>query len=164
MNNRLERTRPNRGRFTARWQQGILTPGDQRLITIVLLFQTLLRGVDYVRDLGLQGPEYQLITQTFGPQRVGYALIFFALLTYIGMLMRWHIAVFTGFGMLSIIYIAIGVPILIGLGLTDSIRVPGVFLVPALIYLLLAIRTGREPLAGGRIHYVERISAPGSDQ
>lgn len=153
-----------RDRVGARWQQGILTPGDQRILAVILLWQAATRGLDYVRGIGLQGPEYDFVSTAFGAPRVGGALLVAALLALGGMIFRWHLGVFLGHSLIAVIYLAIGVPILLSLDLGDAIRVPGIFLSSALFHVLIALRTGRRPLSTKGSHPAGIITAPGGSE
>lgn len=153
-----------RERVRARWQQGILTPGDQRILTVILLWQVLTRALDYLRGIGLQGPEYDLVATAFGAPRVGAALLVAALMALGGMAFRWHLGVFLGHSLIAVIYLAIGVPILLSLDPSDAVRAPGIFLTSALFHGLIALRTGRRPLATEPAHPAGIITAPGGSE
>lgn len=152
-----------RDRVRARWQQGILTPTDQIVIVVLILVQAIIRGSDYVRGVGLQGPEYALVVAAFGNAKIGWAFIGLGVGTIAAMLARWHLGVFLGLALLSLGYFAVGVPILLTIGIADAIRLPGIFLTPAVILGLTALRTGREPLRQGTSRTVEHVTAPGTD-
>ena len=153
-----------RERLRAHWQQGILTPGDQRILTVILLWQVLTRALDYLRGIGLSGPEFDLVETAFGAPRVGGALLVAVSLALGGMLFRWHLGVFLGHSLIAVIYLAIGVPILLSLEPSDAVRAPGIFLASAVFHGLIALRTGRRPLVAETAHPAGIITAPGGSE
>lgn len=95
-----------------RWRQGVWTARDQAILLAVLLWQAIVRGVDYVKGTGPQSVDYLLLEAAFSQQALGFAFIIPAVMITVGMAWRFHGLVWAGHSLLMVTYFTISLSLL----------------------------------------------------
>lgn len=133
-----------------RWSQGVLTSRDQLTVVALLTIQTVIVAADFLRAAELDGVDYRLIDSAAAEAAWGFGFLGSALLVVVGIVLKRHLLVFLGHGLLFLMWALFGVGVSIAIlgsdGWSQGWRAGFNPLAVAGIHLLIALRTGPTPL------------------
>lgn len=138
----------------ARWVPATLGVSDIPAIVYALALMALLRGLDYFMGEGLAAGSTLSVLEAAAPLWAwGWLFSGGGVVLGLGAVLHRHGVVWLGHAILSVAYLALTVGtawMVVGAWSGDGARYAGVLLLPSVVHILLAIKTGPRPLRRGR--------------
>lgn len=147
------------------WQPASLKSWDITLLITVCVAQILVRALDYMISDTNPDP-YRLVEEAFPIKLWGIFLVISAAVLILGWLVKSHIIVFVGHGLLAMFYTALFLGILLP-AITElsfngmrGMRSATTLMLPTVFNALLCLRTGPVPLPSEGVKVSESVGEP----
>lgn len=157
-------TRPRWPRPCGDWRPAAFTQGDVLTLVVVVYLQAVVRAYDYATgDDARTTMTLHTVERAF-PLHIWAALILAgASIGILGMLLRRHMTVWIGHGILLVVYVGLCAGIAASAAshpYLDGIRGATALLGPIVIHVIVLLRMGPRPLPRDRARPTETIAAP----